>query len=118
MFMPIKKAYARLTASEFGVSDTLGNIDSLRASLIWVFNLLKWLGWAGVIVGVGFAIFMGIYSIAFGDSEETMTKLKGALVKAVLIVLLGILLLSAGFILKVVAGLVDVNILFNIPERI
>jgi hypothetical protein len=116
--MFIKKAYAQLVASDFGVSDSLGVVDSLRASLIWVFNLLKWLGWAGVVAGVGFAIFMGIYAMAFGDSEEVVTNLKSSIVKAVLIVLLGILLLSAGFILKVVGGLVDVNILFDIPERL
>lgn len=116
--MFVSKVYAQLTQERFGVEDSLGEIDNLREILIWPFNLLKWLGWAGVIVGIGFALFMGIYAMVFGDSEEVVTNLRNSITKAVLIIFLGILFLSVGFILKVVGGLVDVSILFNLPKSL
>ena len=116
--MIVKKVYAQLQASDLGVNESLGGIESLRTALIWPFNLFKWLGWSGVVVGIGFALFMGIYAIVFGDNEEVVSNAKNAIVKAVLMIILGILLLSAGYFLKVVGGLVNESILFEIPESL
>ncbi len=74
-----------------------------------MFNLFKWLGWAGVIVGVGLAIFGLIYKLFSTDNEEAMQTVQGYITKAVIIVLAGILLLSAGFIVTVIGDLLGGN---------
>ena len=56
----VKHAYA-LSASDLDIKESVGNIGNIAQGFIFAFNLLRYLGWAGVIVGVGYAIFGFIY---------------------------------------------------------
>ena len=115
MFL-IKKAYADILASDLGVRETFGSIASIRNIFVFAFNLLRYLGWAGVIVGVGFALFALVYKLSMVDNEEAVETFKAQLVKAVMIVVTGIILISAGFIVKVVAGLFGSPVTPDIPS--
>lgn len=96
-----------IDTATFSVESQIGTIDSLETLFNWVANLMKYIGWAGVIIGVIIIIALLIYKLVAADDEETMKKVQGGITKAVVVVILGILLLSAGFILTVVAKLLD-----------
>lgn len=106
-----------ISESTITVDDSFGKITNLTTAFTFAFNLFKWLGWAGVIVGVGLAIFGLIYKLFSTDNEEAMQTVQGYITKAVIIVLAGILLLSAGFIVNVIGGLLGTGTLdFNITD--
>ena len=84
----------------FGAS----GITNLSTLLAYVFNLFKYLGWAGVFIGIAFVIFSLIYKLMNAENEEAIKKVQGYITKAVLIVLAGLLLLSLGFIIQLVAN--------------
>ena len=84
-------------------TNTLGtDITTFDQIVNFIVNLLTYLGWIGVIIGVAFAIFGLIYKLVASDSEDAMKNVQGYLTKAVLIVIAGILLLSFGYIIKVI----------------
>ena len=88
------------TASPY-VSNTIGsNITNVGTLLVWLLNTLAYLGWTGVIIGVGVAIFGLVYKLMNSESEEAIKKVQGIITKAVLIVVAGILLVSFRFIIK------------------
>ena len=106
----VKPVFAQtIGISDINVSTSYGNIGTLEQGFTFMFNLFKWLGWAGVIVGVGLAIFGLIYKLFSTDNEEAMQTVQGYITKAVIIVLAGILLLSAGFIVNVIGDLLGVK---------
>ncbi len=94
---------------------TLGSsISTLPMLMNFFINLLRYLGWIGVILGVAFAIFVLIYKLFFApDSEEAMKNVQSQLTKAVLIVIAGILLISFGYIIQVVASFFGVTAVIN-----
>jgi len=100
---------AAIGVSSLQASSSIGVINNVAGAFIWTFNLFRYLGWAGVIVGVGLAIFSLIYKLFSGDSEEAMKQVQGYITKAVIIVIAGILLISAGFIIKQVGALIGVG---------
>src|SRR3990167_4893820 len=106
MFNLVKQAHAQVGVDSLNVSSSVGSINNLTQAFIFIFNLLRYLGWAGVIVGVGLAIFALIYKLFSTDNEEAMQTVQGYITKAVIIVLAGILLISAGFIVRTIAGLI------------
>ena len=108
------QAYAAISAGALQVSDQIGSITTIAGAFIWTFNLFRYLGWAGVIVGVGLAIFSLIYKLFSGDSEEAMKQVSSYITKAVIIVVAGILLISAGFIVTQVGALIGATTPFEI----
>lgn len=92
-------------ATAFKVKDSIGNITSIAQGVIWISNLFGYLGWVGVFVGVGMAIFSLVYKLIQTDSEEAMKKVQGYITKAVLIVVAGILMVSFRFIILTVVKL-------------
>ena len=122
MFWEVKiimtQAYAAIDASALSVETAIGNISNIQQAFVWTFNLFRYLGWAGVIVGVGLAIFTLIYKLFSGDSEEAMKSVQGYLTKAVIIVIAGILLISAGFIVEQVSALLGAGVTFDVPAQL
>ncbi|PJA40732.1 hypothetical protein CO178_01655 [candidate division WWE3 bacterium CG_4_9_14_3_um_filter_34_6] len=112
------QAYAAIDASALSVETAIGNISNIQQAFVWTFNLFRYLGWAGVIVGVGLAIFTLIYKLFSGDSEEAMKSVQGYLTKAVIIVIAGILLISAGFIVEQVSALLGAGVTFDVPAQL
>ena len=112
------QAYAAISAGSLQVEDAIGSIGNVAQAFIWTFNLFRYLGWAGVIVGVGLAIFSLIYKLFSGDSEEAMKQVQGYITKAVIIVIAGILLISAGFIVTQVGALIGANVTFEVPTEL
>ena len=100
---------AGISPTVLQASENIGVIASTAGAFIWAFNLFRYLGWAGVIVGVGLAIFSLIYKLFSGDSTEAMKQVQSYITKAVIIVIAGILLISAGFIIKQVGALIGVT---------
>ncbi len=100
---------AGLDTTSLQAGNSIGVIGNVAQAFIWTFNLFRYLGWAGVIVGVGMAIFSLIYKLFSGDSEEAMKQVSSYITKAVIIVVAGILLISAGFIIKQVGALIGVT---------
>lgn len=83
------------------VTNKIGsNITDVGTLLVWLLNTLAYLGWTGVIIGVGVAIFGLVYKLMNSESEEAIKKVQGIITKAVLIVVAGILLVSFRFIIK------------------
>ena len=112
------QAYAAISAWALQVSDQIGSITTIAGAFIWTFNLFRYLGWAGVIVGVGLAIFSLIYKLFSGDSEEAMKQVSSYITKAVIIVVAGILLISAGFIVTQVGALIGATTPFEVPSEL
>ena len=100
---------AGIGVNTLNAEKSIGVIGNVSQAFVWTFNLFRYLGWAGVIVGVGMAIFSLIYKLFSGDSEEAMKQVSSYITKAVIIVVAGILLISAGFIIKQVAALIGVS---------
>ncbi|OGC51209.1 hypothetical protein A2982_01835 [candidate division WWE3 bacterium RIFCSPLOWO2_01_FULL_39_13] len=120
-FLSASRVYGAIDASDLDVKTSIGNIENLAQVFVFAFNLLRYVGWAGVILGIGWAIFALIYKLFGTESEETMKAVSGNITKAVIIVICGILLLSAGFIVKNVGSLLgvpDPEELFSVPEEL
>src|SRR3990167_7040491 len=113
-------AKAVILVQTLDATTTIGSISNLAQMFTFAFNLLRYVGWAGVIVGVGLAIFALIYKLFGTESEETMKTVSGYITKAVIIVICGILLLSAGFIVTTVATLLGVGTtaVFSVPTQL
>ena len=69
-----------------------------------------------MVVGVGLAIFGLIYKLFSTDNEEAMKTVQGYITKAVIIVLAGILLLSAGYIVNVISTLLNENVTLELLD--
>lgn len=94
-----------------GDSNEVLNAISTPEQLLWfIINILRWLGWAGVLVGVSLALFGLIYKLLNEDNEKTMKTVQGYITKAVVIVIAGVLLVSAGFLIRAVAGLFGLSL--------
>ena len=111
----VRQSFAAISAGALDVKTAIGSITTVTQAFIWTFNLFRYLGWAGVIVGVGLAIFSLIYKLFSGDSEEAMKQVSSYITKAVIIVVAGILLISAGFIVEQVSALLGAGVKFEVP---
>ena len=100
----------QVDTSKLNIGDSIGNISSIPEVFIFLINLIKWLGWVGVILGVFIAIFSLIFNLISTPSEKTAEALQGAITKAVIIVIAGILLLSVGFFITQIGKLVGLNL--------
>ncbi len=109
-------ASAQIDSTTVKVSDTLGTIVGVKGIVTFAINLFYYLGWIGVILGVGLAVFGLIYKLISTDSEEAMKTVQSYLTKAVLIVVAGVLLVSSGWIINTVAGLFGTDVVPSTKE--
>ena len=108
--LSVRESYAQtISTGSIQTSNTIGNIATLDQLFIFIFNLLQYFGWAGVVIGVVLALFGLIYKLIKEDNEKVMATVQGAITKAIVIIIAGILLISAGFIVRVIGEL------FGIP---
>lgn len=71
----------------------------------FVVNLMKWIGWSGVVVGIVIVLGLLIYKlIGSDDNADTMKKVQSGITKAVIMVIIGLLLISVTFLITFVAG--------------
>lgn len=84
----------------------LGSIGTMDQLFIFLANIITYVGWAGVIIAILAVIALLIFKLIGEDSENTMKTVQGGITKAVIIALLGLLLLSAGFFVKIISGAV------------
>lgn len=91
------------------VGSTLGEIDTLDSILLFVANLLKYVGWAGVIIAILAVIGLLIFKLIGEDSENTMKTVQGGITKAVVIALLGLMLLSAGWFVSFISTFIGAD---------
>lgn len=94
-----------VTEGAIATSNEFGSITDLNSILTWMYNIFRYLGWAGVFIGIGFVLFSLIYKLFNADNEEAMKTVQGYITKAVLIVIAGLLLLSLAWIITFVGGL-------------
>ena len=106
--------FAQDIGIDLPASDAIGSIATVPNAIGFIFNLLKYFGWAGVIIGVGLAIFGLIYKLINTDNQKVMETVQGYITKAVVIVIAGILLISAGFIVRVVGDIFGVPVNFDL----
>ncbi len=94
-----------LVGTEYSASNDFGDLEGLNTILLFVYNIFRYLGWAGVFIGIGFVLFSLIYKLFNADNEEAMKTVQGYITKAVLIVIAGLLLLSLGWLITFVGGI-------------
>ncbi len=94
-----------LSPDSSNIVTNIGVITDVDGGIVWILNLFAYFGWAGVIIGVGLAIFSLIYKLINSDSDQAMKTVQGYLTKAVLIVVAGILLIGASFIITTIRAL-------------
>lgn len=107
LFLSVGSVMAQDVTIDTSASQVTSNIGTqvtgFGTLVIFIQNLFIYLGWVGVIIGVLLALFALIYKLMNSDSEDAMKTVQGYITKAVLIVVIGILLISSGFIIRVVA---------------
>ncbi len=110
----VKKAYA-ITEEDLGVLPEIGQVDSMYSIFNFLLNLFSYLGWALTFIGLAYTLMMLVYKLSQSDSEEAMADFSNGIKKAVVIVVLGLLSLSLGWLVQFVGGLIGVNVQFVIP---
>lgn len=121
-----KKIYASsattdLSAGDFDFGNKIGNITSIQTFFIFLVNVFKWFGWAAVVSGVVIVIAMLIYKLIFADDNEAMKKVQAGITKAIAIVVIGLVLVGAGFIVSVIGtffGVTSPSPLWLIPTQL
>ena len=101
----VKQVYAAVPQDTLLAGNEIGNVGSITGLFVWMFNLLRFIGWAGVIVGIGWVIVLLIYKLFNTESEEAAKTVQQGITHAVIIIIAGILLVSSGFLLTQVMGL-------------
>ena len=96
-------SYAAL--SDLGIRESIGNIDGLAPAYIFVTNLIVWIGWIGVIIGVVLAGFATINKFISSDSEKSQELFAAYMTRAFVIVVIGLILINALFIVNVASTL-------------
>ncbi len=102
-----------IDVADVQTTDSIGSVTNFGQLVIFAQNLFVYLGWIGVIIGVLLALFALIYKLMNSDSEDAMKTVQGYITKAVLIVVVGILLISSGFIIKVIGGFFGITTFNN-----
>src|SRR3990167_10005895 len=120
----VKQVYAAVPQDTLLAGNEIGNVGSITGLFVWMFNLLRFIGWAGVIVGIGWVIVLLIYKLFNTESEEAAKTVQQGITHAVIIIIAGILLVSAGFLVTQVMGLFGTGIggtsvaTFGIPSAL
>ncbi len=101
--------FLAISAANFNVDKGFGFIVSLNSLFSFLYNLFYYLGWAIVVVGVVYTFAYIAQKLMFSEEKETFEIFSGGLTKIVLLIVLGLFLVSAGFIVKVVADTFGFN---------
>lgn len=89
-----------IDAETLAVDENIGGITNFITMFIFIANAFKWLGWSGVVIGVVIIIALLIYKLIGSDDTEAMKKVQAGITKAIIIVILGLLLVGAGFLVS------------------
>ena len=81
---------------------TFGQITDLKGIFIWIYNFAYYLGWAFIVVGVMVALATLAYKLFFGEGEDAMKTVQSYMTKVVIIVIVGLLLISASFVMNII----------------
>ena len=103
--LAVETSFAQSFTAAYTASTTFGDITTLSSILVFMYNLFRYLGWAGVFIGIGFVLFSLIYKLFNADNEEAMKTVQGYITKAVLIVIAGLLLLSLSWLITFVGSI-------------
>lgn len=111
------KALAQITVESVGVDPTgLGNISSIAGVFFWGLNFLRWIGWAGVVLGTLYTIVTIIYNLWTAEdasfSYEIVVK---SIRKTIVISVLGLVLVSIAGVISIIAGLFGASVPFKLP---
>lgn len=79
------------------VKGSLGAVGDIDAGLVLAANLAQYIGWAGVLIALLAVVGLLIFKLVGEESENTMKTFKDGMIKAFIIALLGLLILSAGW---------------------
>ena len=101
----VSPVFAQINSQSLKVGSTIGNVKSLWGLFVFVVGVMQKIGWAGVIVGITIILALLVYRLISTDDAEAMKTVQGGITKAVLIVIIGLILISAGFIIETVSGL-------------
>jgi len=88
------------TSTDYGglaVRESIGAASSVGNGAVLIVNLLVYLGWAMAIIGVLFVLVVLIFKLIGSEDSDMYKELQGYVTKAILIIIIGILLSSAGF---------------------
>ncbi len=108
-----------MPVDKYFVQTEFGKFNSVNSIVYWLINFAKYLGWVGVLVGVFATLALLIYKLIFASDQETMKKLQDGMIKTIIIIILGILLLFASFLLSITSDIsgaklpVDLNDVTN-----
>ena len=80
-------AHAAVTAGTLLADTNIGSVTSIAGLFVWMFNLLRFIGWAGVIVGIGWVIVLLIYKLFNTESEEAAKTVQQGITHAVIIII-------------------------------
>lgn len=111
-------ANAQVSASALQVSTNVGVVSNIWQAFQFIANVMRYLGWAGVVIGVVIVIALLIYRLIGSDDESTMKTVQGGITKAVIIVIIGILLVGAGFLVTAISGLIGGGAGFVVPSQL
>jgi hypothetical protein len=79
-----------------------GGIKNLPGIFTWAFNFAYYLGWAFVVVAIIVALAVLAYKMFLGEGEDAMKNVQSYMTKVVITVIIGLLLISASFVMKIV----------------
>ena len=108
--------YAAIKVGQPLITTSLGNVDTLNSFAYWLINLFKYLGWAMAITGVFITLVLLIYNLISADDTETMKKIHASIIKLLVIIGLGVLLLSASFMLHTFGNLTDKDVTVDLNK--
>ncbi len=99
------KIYAAIPEDSYFIRSKIGIIENSNLFIYWLINLARYLGWAGTLIGFFITIALLIYKLILAQDQETMKKIQESIVKALLVLILGLVLLSGSFIISQVGVL-------------
>jgi len=101
---------AQTIGTSISADTSIGKINSLNSLFYWIINFMKYVGWAGVLIGVFIVLALLVYKLISGDDTETMKKVQNGITRAIIIIVIGILLLGGSFIIDQVGKLVGLSV--------
>jgi len=79
------------------VTDKFGSISSVDTGLVLSANLLIYIGGAASIIGILAVLGLTIFKAVGTDDSEVLKEVRGGIVKALIVALIGLLITGAGF---------------------
>jgi|688.fasta_scaffold00063_6 hypothetical protein len=117
MFPFAKKAYAQLSADDFGASFQLGGMTNFYHGYVFFYNLFFWLGGA-MILGALVWTLGSIARSAVKPDVDTMETFKGGMSKVLMLGFLGVALISLGSVFAFVGQTLGADINILLPNQL